>query len=356
MPYEVPSFTQLRDAYLQAVRNQNPAAATGPDSDHFVRACAVAAIGESLLSHQAWVFRQGFPDLADVDSMERMANLRGVTRRPAAAAGGTVRISGVVGTAVASGQTFVTAQGAQYQTTAAGVVGAGGTVDLTCVASVAGAAGNLSANTPVTLNTPPAGLTVAATVLTMTGGSDVEADSALLQRLLLELREPAQGGNAADYQRWALTVPGVARAFVFPARRGTGTVDVVPMPSTGLPGAPLLASVQAVLDQRRPVGMLPGTGVQALAPTAVVQPVTAALTLTAGTTLASVNATVTAAITAEFAALGPGDTLVRNRLIRALLSAPGVTDVTLTAPAANVACSVSPTALELITLGAITLT
>jgi len=99
MPYEVPSFAQLRDAYLQAVRNQNPAAATGPDSDHFVRACAVAAIGESLLSHQAWVFRQGFPDLADVDSMERMANLRGVTRRPAAAAGGTVRISGVVGTA-----------------------------------------------------------------------------------------------------------------------------------------------------------------------------------------------------------------------------------------------------------------
>lgn len=356
MSFTVPTFEQIRNQYLQAVVNQNASAAIGPDSDHFVRASAIAAVLEGLYSHQAWGFRQAFPDLADADYMEKMANQRGVTRKAAAAATGTVRFVGTAGINVPSGQQVATAQGISFATTLAAAIGVGGTVDIAAAAMVSGAAGNQTASTPATVSSPPAGVTSAATILTMTAGADVESDADLLARLLLELSELAQGGNKVDYQRWALSVPGVDRVYVFPVRRGVGTVDVVPMPVSGLPGAPLLASVQAVLDANRPIGMLPGYGVMALAPTALATAVTAALTLASGYTLGGMTAAVQAAIAAVFSELAPGSTLVRNRLITAILNVPGVTDVTLSAPGANVTSSVTSSALELVTAGAITLT
>lgn len=356
MPFQVPTFAQIRDQYLQAVVNQDPAAAIAQDSDHYVRACAAAAVAEGIYAHQAWVFRQAFPDLADADVMEKMANQQGLTRKPAAPAGGTVRFFGTPGTPISIGQQVFTAQGVYFSTAGAGAIGGGGTVDLLASAAAAGAAANQANNTPATVNAPPSGVAGAATLITMTGGDDVESDASLLERLLLELSEEAQGGNAIDYVRWARSVPGVSRAYVFPTRRGAGTVDVVPMPSTGLPGAPLLAAVQAVLDVKRPVGMLPTNGVLALAPTPVVTDVTATLTIASGYTLAGLGAALSTAIQTVFVALKPGDAVVRNELITALMNVPGVTDVNLVAPAANVPTTVDATNLQLATKGVVTLT
>lgn len=356
MSFTVPTFEQLRDRYLQAIVNQQPEAAIGPDSDNFVRACAQAAVLEGVYAHQAWVFRQAFPDLADADVMERMANQRGLVRKPAAIAAGTVRFTGDVGTVVPIGQQVFTAQGAYFQTTAAGAIGGGGTVDLAATALVAGASGNQANNTPATASAPPAGIAAAATVLAMTGGANVESDADLLDRLLLDMSEIAQGGNEVDFERWTREVPGVKRAHVYNVRRGPGTVDVVPLPETGMPSAPLLAAVQALLDQRRPVGMSNVSPVLALAPTQLVQAVTAALTLAAGYTLAGVTPAVLAAIERVFAELKPGATLVRNKLITAILNVPGVTDVNLTAPAANVGSLVDATHLEMVTLGVANIT
>lgn len=356
MAYSVQTFDQIRNRYLQAVANQWPDAAIGPDSDHFVRATAIAAVVEGVYAHQMWVYRQAFPDLADADLMEKMANQRGISKKAAAVSSGTVRFFGIAGTAVSAGQQVFTAQSAYFQVTAGGVVGVGGSIDLVASAIVAGASGNQSASTAATVNAPPAGITGAATILTMTGGADVESYDSLLARLLLWLSEEAQGGNAVDYKRWTLAVPGVARAYVFDCRRGAGTVDVVPMPASGLPSAPLLANVQTVLDLKRPVGMRNTSPVLALAPTPIVTAVTAAFAIASGYTLAGLMAALTDAIDAVFAALAPGDTLVRNELITALMNVPGVTDVTLVSPAANVTSSVTSLALELVTCGVKTLT
>lgn len=355
MAFEVPTFEQIRDRYLRALLNQRPDAAMGPDSDNYVRASAVAAVLEGVYAHQAWVFRQAFPDLADADYMEKMAQQRGLRRKAAVSASGTVRFTGTAGTNVPAGQLVATTQGVYCATLEAVLVGAGGTVDVTATAAVPGAGGNLANNTPVTVSSPPAGIAAAATVLTMNGGADVEDDGALLERLLLWLSEEAQGGNAADYMRWALGVAGVSRVHVFDVRRGAGTVDVVPMPSSGLPPATLLAEVQAVIDARRPVGMRSTTGVLAMAPTPVLTDVAATLSLAEGFTLAGQQTQLADAVDAVFNALAPGETLIRSKLVAALMNVPGVTDVSLVAPAANVTCSVSPTALELVMRGALTL-
>lgn len=354
--FSVPVFEQIRDRYLQAVANQDPKAAIGPDSDHFVRASGYAAVTEGVYAHQAWVFRQAYPDLADSDNMQKMARQRKITPRPAVAATGTVRFFGAAGTLMPIGQQATTAQGVVVVSTASGAVGVGGTVDLASAAAIAGAAGNLSANTAATVDSPPDGVTAAATILTMTGGADVEDDASLLMRLLLELSEIAQGGNEVDYKRWALSVPGVDRVHVFPTRRGAGTVDIIPLPATGMPDIVLLAAVQTKIDSLRPVGMLPNIGALAIAPTEVITAVTAALALAPGATLAVVEPLVEAAIARVFAALEPGDTLVRHRLITAILNVPGVTDVTLAAPAANVTSLVDATNLQMVTQGVTSIT
>jgi uncharacterized phage protein gp47/JayE len=356
MPYATPTFEQTRDLYLQAVRsNGKPDAPIGPDSDNYVRACAVAAVGEAIFAHQAYIIRQQFPDTADADNMERQANQRRLFRKPAAVAGGMVRFTGTPGVAVAIGQQVLTTQGTRYQTTAAGLIPIGGTVDVPAVAIVAGSVGNLADNTPVTVDAPLAGLLVAALSLTMTSGADIETDDALLGRLLLRLGNPPQGGAVADYQQWALAVPGVARALVYPIRRGRGTVDVVPMPAAGLPSGPLVAAVQAYIDGLRPVGM-GATGFQALAPTAVPVVITLVLTYAAGASPATVRTAVAAAIASLFTTLAPGDTLFVTRLVSTIMAVSGVTDVVLTLPAANTVSVVDANNLQVLTQGATNIT
>jgi uncharacterized phage protein gp47/JayE len=355
MAFTVPTFEQIRDRYLQALVNQRPAAAIGVDSDNYVRASAFAAVAESLYSHQAWGFRQAFPDLADADFMEKMANYRGLQRKAAIAAAGTVRFSGTEGTNVPAGQLVYTAQGVYVSTTVAVLVGAGGTVDVGAEASVPGAGGNLGANTPATVSSPPANIAAEATILTMIGGTDMESDAELLARLLLLLSEEAQGGNAVDYKRWALEVAGITRAYVFDVRRGSGTLDVVPLTDTGLPSTSQLEAVQAIIEERRPVGMRLRYGALALAPDALLADVAATVALAPGYVLLDVQAQLEEAVDTVFRALGPGETLVRARLVTALMNVPGVTDVTLVEPAANVTSSVDETSLELIVRGALTL-
>lgn len=355
MAFAVPTFEQIRDRFLQALVNLRPEAAIGRDSDNFVRASAIAAVMESMYAHQAWGFRQAFPDLADPDYMEKMANLRGLTRKAAIAAAGTIRFTGTAGTNVPAGQLVYTAQGAYFGTDVAQLVGGGGTVDIPAVATIPGAGSNLSAATPATVSSPPAGIGASATILAMAGGTDVESDDALLARLLLLLSEEAQGGNATDYRRWALEVAGITRAYVFDVRRGAGTLDVVPLTDDGLPSTIQLDAVQAIIDARRPVGMRSRYGAMAMAPSAVPVSVACTLTFASGATLVDLSDELEEAVNSVFRGLGPGETLLRNKLITAVMNVPGVTDVTLVAPAANVTCLADETALQLIVRGALTL-
>ncbi|MGE0333102.1 MAG: baseplate J/gp47 family protein [Ramlibacter sp.] len=361
MGFNVPSFEAIRESYLNTVRGLQPDAPIGSDSDNHVRASSMAAVAEQLYAHQAWVARQLFPDLADVDVMEKMANQRGITRKAAVASTGIVRFSGVAAAAVPLGTLVdcpatatVAGVSQQYATTAAAVIGGGGTVDVAAAAVVPGEAGNLAAAVLGTMPNPP--LSVAsAEILSMGTGVDAESDGSLLDRLLFDLRNPPAGGNAADYQRWAREVAGVTRAFVYPLRRGPGTVDVAPFPATGLPAGPLLAAVQAYIDSVRPVG-LEVNGFQAVAATAVVVPVTAIITLQGGYVLSAVTAAITTALQSYFSLLAPGETVVRTKVIALISDTPGVADVILLAPATNVATTVDAVTLQVAQLGAVGVT
>lgn len=105
-----------------------------------------------------------------------------------------------------------------------------GTGTVTCAvnAVTAGAAGNLPAGAVLSLPSPPSGINGTATMTSpTTNGIDSESKSNLLARILSRWQNPPKGGAAPDYRTWAESRSGVARAYVYPRRSGTGTVDVV---------------------------------------------------------------------------------------------------------------------------------
>lgn len=354
MPFPTKDYRQIRADILRDIANQQPAAYTGDDSDFAVRANATAASIEGLYEYQNWIARQIFPDTADSDIFEtKHAGQRGLTRKAATFATGTVRFTGTVGSAVPVATESKTNGGIAIVTTAAGVIGAGGTVDIAAKAVLAGITGNLAATTALTLSAAPAGVQSQATIVTMTGGLDIESDAELLARLLFDIRMPSAGGAKHDYYKWALSVAGVSHAYVFTQRREVNSVDVVIETAGGLPSAQLIADVQAYIDQDdvRPVG----ADVLVMAPTLLTVAITAQLVLV-GITLVDATARINYDLQNYFAALHVGDLVARSKLISLMMEVTGVTDVVLTLPAANVIPLADATHSERATLGTVILT
>lgn len=354
MPFPTPTLDQIRDALLRDIAALLPDANVGKDSDYWIRASSVASAVEGLYQHQQWAAKQILPDTADSEYLERHAALHGMTRKAANQAAGSIEFSGTVGVNIPQGTEARTLGGVSFVTTIAGVIGGGGTVAIAAQAAVAGIAGNQAPGVALTLSAAPFGVLSAAEIVTMTSGTDVESDAQLLVRLLDVLQDPPAGGNAADYKRWALEVAGITSAFVYPLRRGIGTVDTAVLSNGVAPSGPVLAAAQAYIDARRPVG-LPAGSTPVLAPTFVPVAITAALTLD-GTTLGAVTPLINEALTDYFAALEPGDTVYRNRVLAIIADMPGVADVNLTLPAANAPMLVDATHLQMASMGVVILT
>lgn len=351
MTFSAKDYRQIRADILRDITNQQPSAYTGEDSDFAARANAVASCIEGLYEHQKWILRQVFPDSADSDYLERHASLRGIARKAAASATGAVRFSGTSGSGVPIGTEAKTSSGIVFVTSAAGVIGAGGSVDVAAHAVLAGTAGNLAASTALTLGAAPAGVQQQASIVTMTGGADVETDAALLARVLYDIRMPPTGGAKHDYYAWAMEVAGVTDAYVFTQRRTSNGVDVVIEAQGGLSSPQLIADVTAYIDARRPVC----TDLLVLTPTLVTVDVAAALTLS-GATLADAAAGINSVLAAYIATLHVGEAVTRARLISLMMGVRGVADVNLTTPAANVNILADQTHSQIGVLGVVTLT
>lgn len=352
MAYLVPTFAKIRDDILRDIANFFPEADIGPDSDYFARASSVASAVEGLYQHQSWTVRQIFPDTADSEFLRMHARVRGLGPKPAVAAAGQIRLAGTVGAPFAVGLAGKVADGREYQITVAGQIGADGTAIADGAATVAGTLGNAADGTPLTLTSAPPGIASTATIVTMKGGVDEETDAQLLERLLDLIRRPPAGGNRYDYRRWALEVAGVTAAYVYPLRRGLGTVDTVITSAGGMPSQQTIDAAQAHIDDQRPVT---AKGSLVIAPTEKLVPVTVAVDLS-GTTLAAIKPKIDEALAAHFAALAPGETAVKSVLEGLVTNLQGVVDRSMSLPATNIVPVVDDTKVEWCRLGAVTVT
>lgn len=166
----------------------------------------------------------------DVDNMtgtdlERFIFQRkGLTRKAAVSAVGVVKIVTGTGT-VNVGDLFATERDVRFAATETKTVTDGDTVAVQAV--VAGASGNVAANTVTQMPVTITGIAEVTNENPFTDGFDQESDDDLRDRYYEALQEPATSGNVYHYKRWAKEVPGVGGAKVFGLWNGDNTVQVV---------------------------------------------------------------------------------------------------------------------------------
>lgn len=308
-----------------------------------------------LYGFLAWTVRQLFVTTCERDALIEHARKFGLAPSPATFAEGIATATGTNGTAIPV-DTIIRLDAATAYRVTVGQVIAGGTAALPIKAVLAGAAANILDATPLTLESPIAGVSSSLVAAgDVDGGFDEEGTEAFRARVLLRMREPPEGGADRDYEAWALAVAGVTRAWVYENEAGLGTTVVrfvfdADDGTVTFPDAGALATMQAALDAERPTCARP------IAAATTDAPVSFTIHVVPD------NADTRAAVLAELRDLfkrsaEPGDgvgrgTVLLSEIRTAIGTAAGVTDYVLTVPAADVVPAVG--ALPTVTAGSIT--
>lgn len=277
MPWTTPALTQLRALNRDNITARLNSGAMIPNSVLRVMSDANAGLAYLTLLYLDWQAKQLLPDTAETTFLDRFASIwlknYGGGRKTATFASGSAIVNGIAGTVIPLGTQF-TGQGAPstsssppvnvlYQSTAQITIGTGQT-PINLEALTAGAVGNQDPGSIISFATGIGGTNGQVTIVTMTGGADQETDDELRARVLLRIQQPPMGGAANDYVEWALSIPGVTRAWCSPNEMGIGTVTVRFMMdelratpgnylTSGFPTSTDVAAVQAYINGVRPV-------------------------------------------------------------------------------------------------------
>ena len=328
----VPTLEEIRASILRDYQSYYPNADTSEDSDAYARASSLAACAEGIYAHQKWLIKQFFPDTADTEFLEKHAGLRGLRRRNATyAAGKGATISGNPDAVIAVGLQIKTEDGRFYETTESAVISSGGTAVVAVRSLATGAVQNIKTATKGSFMAAPVGVSTDVVLNDVVGATNAESDSSLLERLLNKIRRPAAGGNKYDYKDWALEVDGVEQAYVYPLRRGLGTVDIAITADNGVPSDDTVRRAQEYIDQERPVTAKESK---------VVKPDVTKVNFNiqvkiSGVALNDIKTAINNALRDYFNGLIPGDDLIVSQCEAVINNLIGVVDRHFIAPTAN---------------------
>ena len=348
----VPTLEEIRASILRDYQTYYPNADTSEDSDAYARASSLAACAEGIYAHQKWLIKQFFPDTADTAFLEKHAGLRGLRRRNATyAAGKGATVSGNPDAVIAVGLQIKTEDGRFYETTERTVISASGSVVVAVRSLATGAAQNIKTATKGSFMAAPVGVSTDVVLNDVVGATNAESDSSLLERLLNKIRRPAAGGNKYDYKDWALEVDGVEQAYVYPLRRGLGTVDIAITADNDVPSDDTVRRAQEYIDQERPVTAKESK---------VVKPDVTKVNFNihvkiSGVALNDIKTAIRNALTDYFNGLIPGDDLIVSQCEAVVSDLIGVVDRRFVAPNANRKADVI-NKIEWFRLGEITVT
>lgn len=338
MPFARPTLTEIIDRLVTDVASRLPGVGTTLLRRSLAGVLARAEAGGvySLYGYMDFIARQALPDTAEDEYLLRWAAIwLPDGRKPATFATGTdaLQVTGTIGSTMPTGTLLVRSDQVVFRTTA-DVTLVTDTAVVSVAAQLAGGSGNTQPGVGLTLQQPVAGFSSTAVVVApgIAGGVDEESLAALQARLIKRIQEPPQGGSEADYELWALAVPGVTKVWVSPLELGPGTVTVRvgndDVAANYIPSPAVVAAAQAYIDERRPVT----AQVTVLAPVADPRPHSIALS---PNTTATQNAARAELVDMYAREAVPGGIIRLSKVREAVSVASGVLDSNVTVPAAD---------------------
>lgn len=326
--FQIPNFAQMHNVIVAEIRNRTGLSITN-DDDASIRADGTVAVVEGLYQHQNYIQRQLFVQTADEPYLYVHAEELNLPRSGGSRATGTIKAISNVALTIEVGQKLTDGKGHFYTVTEAVELPTNVLTEVQISADQIGESWNFS-GAQLRFVSPPAGLRGTADVVSVAGGADLEDLEVWRARLLARKQLGLSRDRAADLEAVMLDVSGVKHVYVYPKRRGIGSMDVA-ITAAGnppaLPSSQLIADAQLVLDAE--AGFWADCRVYA--PT--VQNVDVNVRVTGvGIDLEAVRQV----IRDYFAELAPAQAFVEAVLSARIMQVAGVSDVTLT-PNFNIA-------------------
>lgn len=181
--------------------------------------------------------------------------LAGLDRRAATSAVAVLTVTGTAGAAVPKGSIFATESGINFLADEDTTISNTGTASVKATAQTVGAGGNVAAGAIKKIPVSIYGVSSVTNADAAYDGYEEETDSALLERILFAVRQPATSGNVYHYIEWSTSVAGVGAVKVMPLWNGNGTVKVIVVDTNkDVPSDDLLQQVRDVITQNAPIG------------------------------------------------------------------------------------------------------
>ncbi|MFW1857926.1 baseplate J/gp47 family protein [Acinetobacter defluvii] len=326
MAFKIPTFAQVKKTIVQEIQSLT-GLTIHDDHDAAIRADGTASVVDGLYSHQSYIQKQLFIATADEPFLYIHAAELGLPRLGGTLASGTVTALSNVEITLTSGSKLTDGKSHYWMVATDTTINANTPTLVNVVAEQIGVSWN--ANGSLYWLNPKAGLSSTVTDVSIGGGSDQEELEVWRARLLERKQLGLSRDREADLIGFMKGVAGVKHIYVYPKRRGLGSLDVaitaVGNPPT-LPSSALIASAQLALNEY--AGFW--------ADCRVYSPTEQLVNVKAVITGAGVNLTeVRQVIRDYFAELAPAAPYQHAILSARIVDLANVSDVALT-PAANV--------------------
>jgi uncharacterized phage protein gp47/JayE len=254
--------------------------------------------------------------------------------------------TGVTGTInIPDGTECKTVAGLSFYTTVAGTIDDGNTDSdpIAAAAEEVGITYNVAGSSIVVMVDDVDGVETVDNANAATGGVDAESDYQYKQRFQ-EYIEGMGKSNISGLIAGALSVEGITSASVlehFPADGDDVNAHIyIDDGSAGGVTADMITDVQDLIDgdgtTESPGYRSAGVNVVVAKPTAITTNVEAAIAVITGVDQDQVETDINTVLTTYINNLGIGADIIYNQLVSVIMGVYGVSDVTLTAPAANV--------------------
>ena len=247
---------------MQAKYSELTGVSADDASDIGIRLKVLAGEIFALSGEMSHLQEQVFAQTAVGEYLDRHAETRAVTRKPALKSKGSLVFSreypAGYDIAIPVGVLCSTRSNPQIhvETTDDAVLKAGQTsVTVAAEAITAGSAANIAPGEICLMITGAQGISSVQNTLAFSGGSDAESDDMLRARLLTSYRNISNTTNAAFYYDIAMSQNGITGANILPRKRGRGTVDVVIACDSTVTEATAAAELKARLAHEKEINV-----------------------------------------------------------------------------------------------------